>query len=79
MRYTKTFKKYRAECRPEVLTSVRDYVADHQEYQLHEDESIIKVTASAEAIETMVTALTAQHGGLYNETADSDGDAGSAD
>ncbi len=71
MRYTKTFKKYRAECRSEVLTSVREYVAANEGHMLHEDESILKVTASREAIDTMIASLTEQHGGLYNETADS--------
>lgn len=70
MRYNKTFKKYRAECRPEVLVSVKEYAAANDGCELYEDESILKVTASREVIDTMIASLTEQHGGLYNETDD---------
>ncbi len=68
MRYNKTFKKYRDECRPEVLVSVREYVAASNSLTLHEDDSILKATGSREAIDEMVAALIEQHKTLYNET-----------
>ena len=75
IKHTKTFKKYTEECRSEVVDAVRAYIQGRADFAMHEDASIVKVTARKQDIDEMVTILEARYGALYNETEPASDDA----
>jgi hypothetical protein len=57
MKYTKSFKKYTDEYRPEVVDFVREWAREVGPEAVHEDNSLIKVTGTEEQIDALLTML----------------------
>ncbi|MCB9832704.1 MAG: hypothetical protein H6807_09535 [Planctomycetes bacterium] len=63
VKHTKSFKKYSAECRPEVVEACRVWTSERGDrFQVHEDASLIKVTGSQADIDEMVASLRERFG-----------------
>lgn len=63
VKHTKSFKKYSAECRPEVVEACRAWALERSDrFSIHEDASIVKVTASQADVDEMVESLRARFG-----------------
>lgn len=59
---SQSFKKYKAECRPDVLAYVRDWARSQKLDAVHEDMSVLKVTGSAEQIASLRATLKEKFG-----------------
>ncbi len=57
MLFTKTFKKYKAEYRPDVVDYVREWAKEQKVKAFHEDNSIVKVTGGKRLIEGLLEEL----------------------
>lgn len=57
IRYTKSFKKYKAEYVPAVVDYVRSWARTEKLLAFHEDHSLVKVTGSKLQIETLLATL----------------------
>lgn len=75
VRHTKSFKKYSAECRTEVVAAARSWAeARPDKLAVHEDASLIKITGIAADVDEMVTYLRGRFGSpLPGEDAPKDG------
>lgn len=60
LRHTKTFKKYTSEYEPAVVEAVRQWAKISGAVVMHEDKSIVKVTASQERIAALLSELKAR-------------------
>ena len=57
IRYTKTFKKYTAEFELRVVDHVREWAKTEEILAFHEDNSIVKVTATKEQVDGLLSTL----------------------
>jgi hypothetical protein len=57
VKYSQSFKKYRAEFRPDVLAFVKQWAQSQSLDAIHEDASVFKVTGSEEQIAQLRAAL----------------------
>ena len=63
VKHTKSFKKYSAECKPEVIEACRQWAQERPDvFQIIEDASIIKVTAGKAHVDEMVENLRGRFG-----------------
>ncbi|MCA9320593.1 MAG: hypothetical protein KDB53_07655 [Planctomycetes bacterium] len=63
VRHTKSFKKYSDEARLEVVDATRSWAeARPDRFQVYEDASLIKVTATQDEVEELVTYLRGRFG-----------------
>jgi hypothetical protein len=63
VRFSQSFKKYSAEHRPEVLAFVREHVRGKAGVIVHEDASLVKVTADQATIEALRAEVAAKFPG----------------
>ena len=64
VQHTRTFKKYTEEFQVDMVEAVRAYCQGREDLPLYEDDSIVKITGTAAAIEEMCTNLRARFGAL---------------
>ena len=64
VKHTKSFKKYTDEYRPELVDAVRTYASGRPGFSVHEDKSILKVTATKGEIDAMCVDLRGRFGPL---------------
>ncbi len=57
VKYTQTFKKYRAEFRGEVVQFARDWAKGQKLMAVHEDASIFKVTGAKDQIDGLLAQI----------------------
>ena len=69
VKHTRTFKKYKAEYRMDLVNAARAYGAARSDFVLYEDRSIVKLTSTKAAIEAMCNELRAKFGALPGDEA----------
>jgi hypothetical protein len=62
VKYTQSFKKYRAEYRPDVVAFVKDWAKQQKLFEVYEDASVFKVTGSKEQIDGLRATLKEKFG-----------------
>jgi hypothetical protein len=67
VKHTKSFKKYKAEYRPEVVDAARAYALGRSDFSIYEDRSLLKLTSTKDQIEAMLTTLRSRFGPLAGD------------